>query len=289
MSASLIIQSYFFPNSRSSTVRRKLLSSYSDQQILTGVGIQAVGLAQMDTLVPYHFFLIWMLSLCSMAVHNATLLALVADFRRDWVLRWLRQVLMLVNLVLSAVYGIFILQVVRKDLEDSTLPIACAWAADAAGKSGTSASNVGVSYAGTIAVIAGNAIVFAASTWYLHSRNRRFFGVAKLVGIMAMSAVAIGATVRIVLLSQAFGKPNVELSDDGEQAWSFGSLISLLFLLLPLMSLLEIARGEMRIVHLVRDKDDDEKPLVQHGLGNPLRDSFQPIPFVSKKGRDAFG
>lgn len=81
----------------------------------------------MDTLVPYHFFIIWMLSLLSMAVHNATLLALVGDFRKDWVLRWLRNFLMFVNLVLSCVYGIFMLEVVQKDLEQSTLPIACAW------------------------------------------------------------------------------------------------------------------------------------------------------------------
>lgn len=72
---------------RPSVLRRKLLNAYSDQQILTGIGIQGVGLAKTSTMAPYHFFIIWMLSLLSMAVHNATLLALVHDFRRDWVLR----------------------------------------------------------------------------------------------------------------------------------------------------------------------------------------------------------
>jgi len=221
-----------------------------------GIGIQAVGLAQMDVLVPYHFFIIWMLSLLSTAVHNATLLALVGDFRRDWILRWLRQLLMLASLVLSCVYGIFMLQVVQKDLETSTLPIACAWQKDIDGdgkKGSGTASNAGLSYVGTIATIAGNCIVFAGATWYLHSRSQRFFRLSQLIGIAAMSAIAIGASVRVILLSQAFGRPTTPLSDDGEKQWSFGSLVTLLMLLLPLMSLLEIARGMLRsLFHAVR-------------------------------------
>ncbi|OTA54875.1 hypothetical protein K449DRAFT_453762 [Hypoxylon sp. EC38] len=134
ISASLIFQETRRKTTSSSTsssqkpsvLRRKLLNSYSDQQILTGIGIQSVGLAKTTTMVPYHFFLIWMLSLLSMAVHNATLLALARDFRRDWVLRWMRQLLMLVNLVLSSVYGIYIFRSVQDNLSDRTFPIACA-------------------------------------------------------------------------------------------------------------------------------------------------------------------
>jgi hypothetical protein len=93
---------------------RKLLLSFSDQQILTGIGIQSVGLAKMETMVPYHFFIIWMLSLLSTATHLSTLLALVNDFKRDWILRWLRQFLMFINLVMSCVFGIFVLMAVMK-------------------------------------------------------------------------------------------------------------------------------------------------------------------------------
>ncbi|EON96381.1 hypothetical protein UCRPA7_8172 [Phaeoacremonium minimum UCRPA7] len=271
ISVSLIIQDSFFKSSKPSTIRRKLLNSYSDQQILTGIGIQAVGLAQLDTLVPYHFFIIWMLSLLSMAVHNATLLALVGEFKRDWVLRWLRQFLMFVNLILSAIYGIFMLQVVQKDIETSTLPVACVWGIDGNG----SASNAGLSYVGTIAVIAGNCIVFAASTWYLHYRKQRFFKLAQLIGWVLMTAIAVGATVRVILLSQAFGKPTTPLSDKGETVWSFGSLISLLMLLLPLMSLLEIARGEVQIAPPVMD---DKEPLLDTEMA-----PYQPNPFFRKK------
>jgi hypothetical protein len=46
-----------------------------------------------------------------------------------------------------------------------------------------------------------------------------------------------------VLLSQAFGTPSVPLADDGEKDWSFGQLLPLLLLLLPLVSAVEIMRG----------------------------------------------
>lgn len=265
--------------SKPSVVRRKLLNSYSDQQILTGIGIQSVGLTKIDSMVPYHFFIIWMLSLLSMAVHNATLLALVHDFRRDWVLRWLRQFLMFVNLVLSCVYGIFILEAVRDNLNTKTLPISCVWQSGDSLVSG-SASNTGVSFVGTIAVIAGNVIVFGLSTWYLHSRNQRFYKVIQIVGLLLMTASAFGATARVIVESQAFGNPGVALSDEGEKVWSFGQLLSVGMLLLPLVSVVEILRGEIQCAPPVADDaktglmDDNElqeNPSVRH--------SFQPAPF----------
>src|ERR1700761_3206596 len=111
-------------------ISRKLLNSFSDQQIIEGIGIQAVGLAKMNTMVPYHFFIVWMLAMLSTATHLATLLALVQDFKRDWVLRWLRQFFMFVNLLLNVLYGIFVLESNLKNLTP-TLPIACVWVAHA--------------------------------------------------------------------------------------------------------------------------------------------------------------
>jgi hypothetical protein len=272
-------------------VRRKLLNAYSDQQIMTGIGIQVVGLAQMDAMVPYHFFLIWMLSLLSMAVHNATLLALVHDFRRDWVLRWLRQALMFANLALSSVYGAFMLKAVQRDLTESTLPISCVW--DDAAVTGPADPatappvNVGLSYFGTIAVIAGNALVFAAATWYLHSRQQRLYRVTQLVGLVLMSASAMGATARVLMLSQAFGQPSVPLADESEKNWSFGAWLSVGLLLLPVVSVIEILRGEIQCAPPVED-DDEHSKLLGAGAGggggapgmtgNELS-TFQPNPF----------
>lgn len=244
LSLSLIVEESFIHSHRPALglIRRKLLYGLSDQQILYGIGIQAVGLAQMNVLVPYHFFIIWMLSLLSMAVHNCTMLVLVASFRSDTVLRWLRQVLMLTNLVLSCVYGICMLQVVQKNLESSTLPTSCAWQVE-----GTKASNVGLSFVGTIAVIAGNCVVFTASTWYLHDRRQRGFKWVQLVGWVIMTGIAVGATVRVILMSQAFGEPSTPLSDSTEKQWTFATMVSLLMLALPLMTVLEIYRGEIHV------------------------------------------
>jgi len=243
---------------------------------MVGIGLQSVGLAKSNSLVPYHFFLIWMLALLSTATHNAALLALVQDFKRDWVLRWMRQLLMFVNLALSCVYGIYVLQSKVKGLPN-TLPIGCVWELD------STTSNVGgLDYVGTIVTIAGNCVVFGLATWYLQSRNQRFYKAVQVVGLVLMSAIAIGtpilpalylqlfdalegdvlttsyhtgATVRAYLLSQAFGRPDVQLSDQGEKEWSFGQLLSLLMLLLPVISVIEIMRGEIAVAPPVQDED----------------------------------
>lgn len=59
-SFSLIIQESFIRTDKPALglIRRKLLFGISDQQILYGTGIQIVGLVQINTLVPYHFFII---------------------------------------------------------------------------------------------------------------------------------------------------------------------------------------------------------------------------------------
>jgi hypothetical protein len=194
MSSSLVLQelrrSSPSANRNPSVIRRKLLNGYSDQQIMVGIGLQSIGLAKSNSLVPYHFFLIWMLALLSMATHNAALLALVHDFKRDWVLRWMRQVLMFVNLALSCVYGIYVLQSKIKGLPN-TVPIGCVWELD------SSASSVGgLDYVGTIVTIAGNCVVFGLATWYLQSRRQRFYKVVQIVGLILMSGIAIGTSCR---------------------------------------------------------------------------------------------
>ncbi|KAJ8126341.1 hypothetical protein O1611_g7296 [Lasiodiplodia mahajangana] len=269
-----------------SVLRRKLLNAYSDQQILTGIGIQSVGLAKIDSMVPYHFFIIWTLSLLSMAVHNASLLALVHDFRRDWVLRWLRQFLIFVNLVLSSLYGIFILKAVGDGINDSTFPIACVWEkTDTSGLAST--GNNGLSYLGTIAVIVGNVVVFVLATWYLHSRTQRFYRIIQIVGLLLMTAISIGAITRVSLLADALGANHpIKLSDGGEKQWSFGQLLSIGMLLLPIVSIIEILRGEIKCAPPVADSGDDKDRLLGENeveLNSRHQASFQPNPFFGSQ------
>ncbi|KAJ4413412.1 hypothetical protein N0V85_003570 [Neurospora sp. IMI 360204] len=267
LSASLILQSTLFPHSttsRPSTIRRKLLASYSDQQILIGITLQSLGLARSSHIIPYHFFIIWMLSLLSMATHNATLLALVQDFKRDWVLRWMRQGLMFVNLALSCVYGVVVLEGKRKGWA-GTLPVGCIWAANSvSGVEGEEKKVAGgLDYVGTIVTIAGNVVVFGLATWYLQSRRQKWYRIVQLVGMLLMMGIAVGAAVRVFLLSQAFGKPDVQLSDEGEKQLGFGSLLGLLMMALPIISIIEIKRGDIVVAPPLRDDvSDDEKPLV---------------------------
>ncbi|KAI0194690.1 hypothetical protein EV127DRAFT_333142 [Xylaria flabelliformis] len=288
ISASLVFQEARGRTSaqKHSVLRRKLLNAYSDQQILTGIGIQSVGLGKMDSIAPYHFFIIWILSLLSMAVHNASLLALVHDFRRDWVLRWLRQFLIFVNLVLSSLYGIYILQAVKDGINDSTFPIACVW--EETDKTGqTPTGNRGLSFFGTIVVIAGNVVVFVLATWYLHSRTQRFYKIIQIAGLLLMTFISIGAIIRVSLLADAFGGDHpVDLSDGGERQWSFGQLLSVGMLLLPVVSIIEILRGEIKCAPPVADSGDDKTRLLGENelQSNPYDSaSFQPNPFFGSQ------
>ena len=177
-------------------------------------------------------------------------------------LRWLRQFLMFVNLLLGVVCGVFVLKSVMMNLEPR-LPIGCVWEVETRG----AADNASISVIGTIAVIAGNVLVFGAATWYLHYRkNPRWMKTVQVVGLIVLFAIAIGATVRVVLLSQAFGSPpeSVRLVGNGEKEWSFGQLVPLLLLVLPLISTVEIVRGETRVVPSKVD-EEDEKGLLLEG------------------------
>jgi heme/copper-type cytochrome/quinol oxidase subunit 4 len=259
--------------STSAPICRKLLLSFSDQQIITGIGIQSVGLAKMKNMVPYHFFIIWLLSLLSTATNLTTLLALVNDFKRDWVLRWLRQFFMLVNMLLGVLSGIFILQSVVKNLEPR-LPIACVWEVEKRGSS----SNAVLSVIGTIAVITGQVIVFILSTLYLHSRsNPRWLKSVQVVGLIILVTMCIGATVRVVMVSQAFGKvpEGVNLEGRSEKDWSYGQLLPLLLLVMPFVSLVEVVRGE---VASPPSKVDDD----QAGLLADTELTYQPNPIWGK-------
>jgi hypothetical protein len=142
------------------------------------------------------------------------------------------------------------------------LPIACVWEVESKGSS----SNAALSVAGTIAVIAGQVVTFGFATWYLHNRsNPKWLKTVQVVGLVACLAMGIGATTRVVLESQAFGHPPeaVRLVGPSEGNWSFGQLLPLLLLALPVISTVEIARGEeLRPRNRV---DEDTEPLFVRG------------------------
>lgn len=177
---------------------------------------------------------------------------------------------MLVNLFLGVLSGIFILQTVVKNLEPR-LPIACVWEVESRGSS----SNAALSIAGTIAVIAAQAILFILSTWYLHNRaNPAWLKSVQIVGLFVLLAMGVGATVRVIMESQAFGSPPeaINLEGPSEKSWSYGQLLPLLLLVMPFISIIEVIRGESRMPP--NRVDDDTAPLFVNDM------EFQPNPLV---------
>lgn len=147
---------------------------------------------------------------------------------------------MFVNLCLSLVSGVFVLLAVMKNMT-KTLPIACVWHLPSNG----TPSNATLSIVGTIAVMAGQVVFFVVGVWYLHVKERKWVKMIQMVGLIILVAIGAGAAVKVILISQAFGKPDVPLKDSGEKDWSFGQLLPLLLLLLPLVSSIEIFRGKL--------------------------------------------
>jgi hypothetical protein len=173
--------------------------------------------------------------------------------------------------------GIFILQTVMKNMEPR-LPIACVWVVESRGHS----DNAALSIASTIAVIAGQVIVFTLSTLYLHARtNPKWMKTVQVVCLAILLAMGIGATVRVCIESQAFGTPpkSVNLVGPSEGNWSFGQLVPLLLLALPIISTVEIMRGETRTPP--SRVDDDSQPLFAGG--NDVEFQYQPNPMLGSQ------
>lgn len=279
LSAFIVLSELRAHSKRYHNIPRQILQGLSDQQIVEGIAIQVIGLARINSTIPYHFFIIWLLSLLSTATNFASLLALVQDYKRDWVLRWLRQLAMFVNMVLTIVYGVFVLE---NNLErlSPTLPIACVWVDHAKSDDGHGDSTISV--IGTIAVIAASCIIFALGTVYLHLRKTTWGGIVRCIALLVLFAIAIGATIRVIMISQAFGHPSVNLADDGEKIWSFGQLLTMLLLVLPLVSALEIFRGQLQVPHSDVDGDADQIPLTGGATGelkHGARYTYQSNPF----------
>jgi hypothetical protein len=81
-----------------------------------------------------------------------------------------------------------------------------------------------------------------------------------------------------MLLSQAFGNPSVTLVDKGEKTWSFGQLLSVLMLILPVIGAVEIIVGEVKVTNYCEDPAYDGE--LQKLPSRPTNGGqFQPNPF----------
>ena len=191
--------------------------------------------------------------------------------------------------MLSCVFGVFVLMAGLRGLPP-TLPIACVWELPQS-KAGP-VDNAALSIVGTVAVIAGNCIVFALGVWYIHSQSHRWTKIVQATGLLVLLAIGAGATVRVILLAQAFGNPSVPLQDGGEKDWNFGQLLSLLLLLLPLVSAVELVRGTyMRLLWRARKRGyTDIRELGEMNVPSPVSEERVPLVITHPhlQGREVF-
>ena len=230
-----------------------------------------------------------MLSLCSTATNFAALLALVHDFKRDWVLRWIRQIAMAVNTALTIVLGVLVLEVQLKKLPQ-TLPVGCVWdkeflALPDVEKATSNTGSNALSTIGTIAVIVASGIIFVLGTWYLHLRVQIWGRTVRVASLFVLWAMAIGAIVRVIMVSQAFGTPSVEIRDEGEKTWTFGQLLAIVLLVGPFINALEIFRGQLQVPPCQQSTsqivESDQIPLTESESGKH-RYTYQPAPWFQK-------
>ena len=116
---------------------------------------------------------------------------------------------MFINLLLNVLLGVFVLQSVMKDLSP-TLPISCVWEPHSEQEVGARPNKI-LSIVGTIAVIAVSVLLFALATWYLHMRRQRWGKIVRSVGLLLLTAMAVGAAVRVIMVADAFGGSDVPL------------------------------------------------------------------------------
>jgi len=221
-----------FHEHKRAKIARQLVAGYSEQQLIKGIAIQAVTIfGYMDTMVPYHFFLIWMITTVSTATHCIALLALQTELKMDWGIRWLKQFFMFVNLMFSCVMSIFLFMEIQKQVTP-TLPMACIFR-DYPVITPRSISDIRISQAGTVSVIVGQCAIFIMSLLWLHSAKNGWYNPLRALSYLFLTAISIGGTVRIIQLSQVFGTPSVPLKDKTASVLNFGGVVMLCLLISP--------------------------------------------------------
>jgi hypothetical protein len=169
---------------------------------------------------------------------------------------------MLVNFILSCTYCAYVFRNTFINLPQ-TLPIQCAWIRD---PDNARSPLWGLGLAGALAAHIANLAILSLATFYLHYPGKRFPPIVRTMGLGVTIVFALGACTRAMLLSQAFGRPNVQLADMAERNWDHGQRLAMLLLPLPLISAVQIWRGELKIPKVY--SIDDTVPLTAQVSGS---------------------
>ena len=223
-------------------VLEKLLLGFSDQQIVTGIGIQLVGFAKICSYSIYHARIIGGLSILSTLTHLLALYVLQDYFLRNPIVARFRIPLLVVN-------GLLIIPTTPILWISSTVsysaPGACAYA---------SLPIPGEAYENTAHVV----ILICVALWFvllvglaITSLSRRLNDCLRasrlLIRLWPLSLIFFVISVFVVcviLLSrtQVFGSASITIIGN-EKEWGFGQLLPVLVLALPFLNIVELFSG----------------------------------------------
>lgn len=191
----------------------------------------AVALCMIGAIVPYHFTLIFWMSLLVMASNSASLIILYTDFRRNPWVKWSRVFFMFLNWALSTVIGVFHAMVDRRGLGRKTLPMKCLLTTGLAAKMDT------MNFIFDCFGLSANFIMLLNAMWYLlrAPKKRTRQKVFTAASLLMMVGFGITATVMILTRGDAFGKPIISLKDKGEEKWNYGQTLAVCGLFGPVI------------------------------------------------------
>ncbi|KAF2753760.1 hypothetical protein EJ05DRAFT_521632 [Pseudovirgaria hyperparasitica] len=227
-------------------IMRKLLVAFSDQQIITGIGVLVISLTKMGSLDFYHFYMVYLIGCFATFCHMATTITLFRQYREDWLMKRIRQLLMGLNAMLSLVVAMFLLRFLFRKLVQ-TLPIACAWD-KALGQEAISENPIwGKPILLIIIVIMCHMLLFGLGIYFLNIKEGKSTKLIQCFTLGVLSAACITIVVQIIEVGDAFpheANADVYMTGKDENSWAYGQVLSMLLLWLPLMALVSIWREE---------------------------------------------
>lgn len=218
---------------------RKTLLSFSDQQLATGIGIQVAGWAQVCDMSFHHWATVYALASISHQTHFLTVLNLRPYFQANRRLSKIRISCMLINALLLISYGVIVsLGNAAVDI-DSMSYVYCVFHLhrhnDDFGKNLSIKSVV----FGVWALI-GIVFTLLSAAFYLLKGRWSSFTLGCAIGAVVPTVVLVGETLSS---QQALGTYRWMDGDD-ERNMSFGQILPLLLLFLPILTALEEFEGE---------------------------------------------
>lgn len=229
---------------------RKNLLAFSDQQLITAIGVQVSAYIKICTISLYHFRIVACLGLLSTVTHFLTLVVLREYFLKRPFLRTLRIVFMVINFILIVNTIIIYLGYNHSTLSLTSLAM-CYY------RPHGRAPALDVLAPAFFASLG----VFVSLGWGIFAMIMRtmssvagFFTVWVMVPVYVVTVLVItpiGLSGAQAIVSRS-GTTLVPIaSGSSEKDWGFGQILPLLLMLLPVLSALEILSGECQWFALI--------------------------------------